>query len=521
MPQSSAQTNALTLGKGTLLSRLLGFVRDAVIAALIGGGGTADALLLAFRIPNTARQLLAEGAFAYVLVPGYRERKELGQNYAWQYIRSLSVALFLLLALVALCGYIFSKPLVFLLAPGFADTPGIHNLAAAFMGLCLLSLPLVAGAAVTSSALMAEGRFHPPAYSSALFNFVIIIAAGIAFAFYGAGHSSAPFILCWGVIAAGIVQWVYQSSFLYRMGFSPIGSFSLAAPETRRSLRALPGSLFGVGGHQANLLAATFLASFLAEGSVSALYFAERLIGFPLGIIGASMGLAALSDLSAIAPEDRSAADYAEKKDLFTKRLIKAGRITLFFALPAAVGTACLAEPLTAVIFGRGEFAASDVARTSNALLAYMAGLPALAFVRPLLAGIGALRDTRAPLKAALLSFGATFAAGIILLAANAPWGPALAVSFGAYVNAALLIRVLKKHGFPPLPSLSWLARALAANAIMAACVIGCSAAFSSNLTKAGTVPLGIAVYFIAAYCMRLEETALLRSITGRLLRRK
>jgi putative peptidoglycan lipid II flippase len=206
----------------------------------------------------------------------------LGQSRAWQDIRSISVASFLILALAALCGYIFSKPLVFVVAPGFIDTPGIHNLATAFMGLCLFSLPFVAGAAVTSSVLMAEGLFHPLAYSSALFNAVIITAAGIAFAFYGAGHAYAPFILCWGVIAAGIVQWVYQSSFLYRMGFSPIGPFSLSAPETTRLSSDSAWLFVRCGGHQANLLAATFLASFLAEGSVISLYFAERLIGFPL-----------------------------------------------------------------------------------------------------------------------------------------------------------------------------------------------------------------------------------------------
>lgn len=526
---SSIQSNALTLGKGTLLSRILGFVRDAAIAALIGSGGTADALLLAFRIPNTARQLLAEGAFAYVLVPGYRERKELGQECAWQYVRSLSIALFLLLSLVALCGYVFSTPLVFLLAPGFTQTPGLQALAATFMGLCLLSLPLVAGAAVTSSALMAEGRFHPPAYSSALFNAVIIAAAGMAYLLYGAGHIHAPYILCWGVIAAGVTQWAYQSAFLHRMGFSPMGPVSLTAPETIRSLRALPGSLFGVGGHQANLLAATFLASFLAEGSVSSLYFAERLIGFPLGIIGASVGLAALSDLAAIAPGDKTAPDYAAKKAVFASRLVKAGRTTLFFAVPAAVGTACLAEPLTAVIFGRGEFDAAAITRTSDALLAYMVGLPALAFIRPLLAGIGATNDTKTPLRAAIAGFGTTFAAGAALLMANAPWGPALAVSAGAYVNAALLVRVLAKRGFSPLPGMVWLVKTLAANAIMAACVAGSAAFFTANLAKAGMVPLGVAAYFLASYCMKIEEAALIgrimenawKSIRRKLLRKQ
>lgn len=512
--------NALIFGKGTFLSRLLGLLRDAAIAALVGGGGTADALLLAFRIPNAARQLLAEGAFAYVLIPGYRAHNATGQTTAWRYIRSVNAALFLLLGAFALLGWIFAKPLVSLLAPGFSNAPEIRGLAVSFMGPCLFALPLMAGAGVASSALMAEGNFRPPAYFSAIFNAVIILTAGIAFALYGAGRAEAPYLLCWGTVLAGAAQWLYQSHFLRRAGFPPLGPVSLTAPETRRSLRALPSSVFGVGGYQANLLAAAFLASFLAEGSVSALYFAERLAGFPLGVIGASVGLAALSDLSAITAKEPGGAEGADKHALFALRLAEAGRITLFFAVPAAVGTACLAEPLTSLLFGRGAFAAGDIARTGTTLLAYVAGLPALAFIRPLLAGSGALRDTRTPFRAAVFALAATLAAGAILLPANAPWAAAFAVSLGSYVNAAVLIRALCKNGYAPLPKPAWLVKVLLANAVMAACVLFPSSLITSNLAKAGTVPLGIAAYYVAARLLRLEEAAIFGSVAKKLLRR-
>lgn len=512
-PDRSPTDNALALGQGTLASRILGFARDAAIAALLGGGWMADALLLSFRLPNFARSLLADGAFAYSLVPAYRSLKDLNPERAWAFVRSMTISLFAIFGFLVLMGAVFSEHVAIILAPGFHDMPAVLGMASGFMALCLLSLPLVSGAAVNSAALMAEGYFNPPAYASAVFNVVVILSVGLAFALFGAGDERAPYVLCAGIIAAGMVQWGYQTFFLRRLGFSPRGPVSFKDPVFTRALRALPRSILGVGGHQVNLLLATLLASFLAEGSISALYFAERLIGFPLGIIGASMGLAALSDLSKIASAFKSkGADsrqdlLAANRALFTERLIKSNRVTLFFALPAAVGTACLAVPLTSVIFGYGEFDNEALLRTSNALLAYIAGLPALALIRPLLAGLGALDDTRAPMRAALAGLLATGGFGAALLFTDAAWGPALAVSLAAWTNAAILMRALVKRGHPPLPGLAWPLKTLGACAVMAVCVITAAGLFPSNLGKTATVPLGVAAYLAAAAILRLEES--------------
>ena len=526
-PGQSSSENALALGQGTLASRMLGFVRDACIAALLGSGWVADALLVAFRLPNFARSLLAEGAFAYTLVPGYQASKMRDPQQAWVFVRSMTLALFVVFGLLVLAGAVFSNHIAIVLAPGFHDMPDILNLASKFMVLCLLSLPLVSGAAVSSAALMVEGFFKPPAYASAVFNVVVILSAGAAFVLFGAGDDRAPYVLCIGVIAAGMVQWVYQIFFLRRLGYSPVGPIALGDPLLVRSLRALPRSILGVSGNNVNLLLAALLASFLAEGSISALYFAERLIGFPLGIIGISVGLAALSDLSAIAAGFKDAKDAARQdllaaaKSLFSERLVKSCRVTFFFALPAAVGTACLAVPLTAVIFGRGEFDADALVRTSNALLAYILGLPALALIRPLLAGLGALEDTKTPMRGALAGLLATGVCGVLLLPAEIPWGPALAVSVAAWVNAAILIRALVKLGHSPLPGLAWPLKTLFACALMAGCVLWTASFFASNLGKAATVPLGIVVYFAAAYLLRLEECALTSRLLMKVFRKR
>lgn len=512
-PRPAGGGEALVLGRGTLVSRALGFVRDAAIAALLGGGWMADAFLLSFRLPNAARVLLAEGAFAYGLVPACRSLYGSDPERAWAFVRSMTLCLFACVGLLALGGAVFSRQIALLLAPGFYAMPDVLGMASGFLALCLLSLPLVASAAVGAAALMAGGRFTPPAYASAVFNAVVLLAAGLAFVLYGAGDARAPYALCGGIMAAGLAQWGCQTVSLRGLGFSPKGPVSFTDPVFTRALRALPKVVLGAGGHQANLLLAALLASFLAEGSISALYFAERLIAFPLGVIGASMGLAALSELAGIAASFPGRAGepgngLAAAKALFTERLGASLRGTLFFALPAAVGTACLAAPLSSVLFGHGEFGGEALPRTANALLAYLAGLPALALSRPLLAGLGALEDARSPMRATLASLLAAGVSGAALLPTGLSWSPALAVSLAAWVNAAFLVRALAKRGHAPLPGFVWVLKALAACAVMAICVLWAASLFASPFAKAAAVPLGVAVYFAAAAVLGLEERA-------------
>lgn len=528
--------NALTLGKGTLVSRILGFARDASIAALVGGGWAADALVLSLRLPNIARTLLTEGALAYSLVPVFRSLLDENTARAWAFVRSMTLALFAVFGFFVIIGVVFPDRIAAVLAPGFLAVPNVLAMASGFMLLCLTSLPLISGAAVISAALIAAGNFWPPAYGAAVFNLVIVLFAGAAFLVFGTGSVAAPYVICIGVIVSGAVLWGYQACFLHRLGFSPAGPVAFSDPVFVRAFRALPRSVFSVSGHHVNVFLAVFLASFLAEGAISSLYFAERLVNFPLGVVGVSMGLATLADLSKIAAsftdadtEENSAAHSAAGPDAFThdaaaagkalfaERLAQSGRVTLYFALPATVGTACLAAPLASVIFGYGEFGNAALARTTAALLAYLTGLPALALARPMLAGLGALGDGKAPMRAALAGLAATAVFGTLSLLSGEAWGPALAVSIAAWVNAAALARMLVKRGFSPLPSPVWLLKVLAACAVMAVCVIWGEGFFSSAIGKIAAVPLGVAVYFAAAPLLRLEEgSGILRAAAAR-----
>ena len=523
--QRSLADKAVTLGKGTLASRVLGFVRDASIAALLGGGWVADALLVAFRLPNIARTLLAEGAFAYTLVPVYGSLRVLDPQRALGFGRTMATTLFVLFCLIALAGALFSDHIALVLAPGFHTMPDVLEMASELMVLCLFSLPLVSGAAVSAAILMAEGHFKVPAYSSMVFNAVIILAAGLAFVFYSAGDSRIPYLLCYGAIVAGITQWGYQAAGLRRAGVSLSGPVAFGDPAVRQSLRTLPQSVFGVGGYHINILLATFLASFLAEGTISSLYFAERLIGFPLGVIGASIGLAALSDLSAMAAPLRAtsgekSASVVAEETLFSERLAKAGRIVLFFALPAAVGTACLALPLTSAIFGHGAFDQNALQQTSRVLLAYLVGLPALAFARPLLAGLAALDDAGSVMRGAFAGFAATGAFGLVLLVTGIPWGPALAVSLAAWTSAAVLTRALIRRGHNPLPGPVWAGKSLVASLVMGACVLWAAGMVSSSFGKVALVPLGVAVYLVTTFALHLEESSFVFHTALRILQK-
>lgn len=513
-PYDSRIPGALELGRGALVSRVLGFARDAAIAALLGGGWAADAFLIAFRLPNFTRRLLAEGAFAYALVPGYQAAKQRGPDSAATFARTVTVVLAGFFLLFSLAGVIFSRPAALVLAPGLAHAPQTLAAAAIFLALCLPYLPMAAGAAVTAATLMAEGSFRAPAYAPALLNVTIIAFAGLAFLVCGPGGDSAAYVLCAGIVAAGAVQWGVQLRALARKGFPLAGPLRFRDRNLGATLRALPPSAFGAAGNQVNILVAAILASFLAEGSISALYFAERLIEFPLGIIGTAVGLATLTNMSRPLPDRSFAGTPAGKNAALQAGLDRAARLALFLSLPAAVGTACLAAPVTALIFGHGEFGAEPLARTSAALLAYTAGLPALAAARPFLAAYGALRDAQTPLKSALLGLAATIVLGGPALFLGAAWALALAVSFAAWINLIHLGHVLARRGVWPVPPAIWLLKTGLANGIMAGCVLWAKSVCATDVAAVLVcIPLGILVYFAAAFALRLEECGPVREL--------
>ena len=520
MPQG-----AVTLGVWTLASRVLGFIRDIAIAALFGGTWMADSFLVAFRLPNLARRLLGEGVFAYTIVPAYitARKSESGQacgDAAAIFARSVILPVVAVFTLVAIAGIAFSHPLVLFLAPGLIARPEALSLTALLMALCLPYLPLTASVAGSASLLLAERRFRPVATAPLVFNCVILASvAGIA-ASNSAATTQSLYILASAVTAAGVAQWLWVSIPLAQHGFSLFGpvafgkathpSIVKVRQQAVAALCAMPGASFAASSAQINILAATILASFLEEGSISALYFAERLIEFPLGILGVSLGLSALTDLadSRFAPnETEQAAATQQRKALFTASVVGIARLTLFLALPAAVGAACLACPITALLFGHGAFTSEAVSATTLAFVAYAPGLPALALSRPLLAATSALGDTRAGTRAATASLALTLILGTVSFLLKTPWGLALAVSLAAWLHVSMLWRALARHGIIPSIGFSWLLRVLTGCALMAVCVLAVQGGLSSSFWRVfAGIPLGFCVYCAAGHLFDVRE---------------
>ena len=470
--RNSSLTNALALGKGTLVSRVLGFVRDALFALALGGGSGADAFLVAFRLPNFLRRLVAEGSLSYAFTPVYlRLAVGRGLRTGFAFARAVLLIMVLAFAVLALCAALSATPLVLALAPGLLNAPQTLHQAAFFLTLCLPYLPLAAGAAVSSGMLMAHGKFRWVALSPVVLNCVLISVCLGAIYVYGYGAPEVGVLLCMGVVLGGAGQWLCQVPDLHRAGFRLRGPLPLWHSLVHRTVRRVPVAAFGASGHQLTILAATIIASFMQEGSISALYFSERLLEFPMTLIGASLGLATLPGLALQARSpDRTA---------FSATLDQAVRMALACSIPAAVGLACIAAPLVSLMFGYGAFGWEAQSLTGKTLAAYCLGLPALTAARPLLSGLNALGDTKATAWNAVASLVMTLGFGAVALIVGARhgvplsvWSVALCVSLAAWGSTFLLFRSLRRNGVRS--ALPWLAviRSLVAAAFMTAVVL-------------------------------------------------
>ena len=442
-----------TLAVGILASRLLGFVRDMLLAYLLGPG--ADPFLVAFRVPNFFRRLLAEGSLG--MAHGAEASRRLlsnGSAAALAFSRAVCLRLFLILLPVTVLLAFLALPLAFLFAPGLA-APALEK-SAMLLRLCLPYLPLCAASAIAFAHASALENFRPQAWSPLFLNCLILLAGGAALLLYPKGISPAVFgsgltgteiLLCLGIVCGGMVQAGVGLRCLRRPAGDAGGKASVALPEVHALLRRLPVSALGAAPQQIHLLAGTMLASFLAPGGISALYFAERLFELPLGLAGVAVGLAALPRLAALA--------VGGNRDDFSRTLSDGIRLSAFFSLPASAGLLALAFPLADLLFGHGAFSQEQVACTAAALRVYALGLPAMCAARPLLAAASALGLERAPLKTACLSLAVLvpmslagmFAAGDNPAMAAA--GLALGLSAGAWANTVLLLRRLRAKAIP------------------------------------------------------------------------
>ena len=451
---------AAAVAVGTLASRVLGFVRDMVLAYVLGPG--ADAFLVAFRVPNFFRRLLAEGSLGMAHGAAVsRQAAANGAAAALAFSRAVSLSVFLLSIPFALALGLAAIPLVFLMAPGFSAYPELLEKAATLLKLSLPYLPLCVVSAIGFSHQAAMGRFAPQAWGSALLNCAVLTAgcAGLLLPpqtlalFSLGGVSGIEPLLCLGVVLGGALQaaLVVRVSGI-RSGFQAaaacIGSSknraAFVTPDVRAVLRSMPATALGAAPHQLHVLGGTVLASFLASGNISALYFAERLFELPLGLAGVAIGIVALPRLAA----------FAERKDLtaFALTLTQGVRLSAFLSFPAAAGLFGLAGPLSLLLFGHGAYGEEEVARTASALQAYSLGLPAMCATRPLLAAVSALGEGRLPLKTAGQSLGVVLLAGFVSIVSDGITGSgvtgiAAGIALGAWVNAWLLLRHVRRQG--------------------------------------------------------------------------
>lgn len=431
----------LTFGSFTMVSRVLGLARDVVIGAVFGPSPAADAFFVAFKIPNFMRRLFAEGAFAHAFVPVLSAQRQEGspaevRDLAARVIGNLA----LVLGVLTVLGVVFAPSLVTVFAPGFVDEPERFGLAAEMLRWTFPYLLLISLTAAAGAVLNTYGSFGPPALAPVLLNLCLIGAA------LGLVHWVEPDILALAlaVFVAGILQLLLQLPFLARRGLLAWPRVDWRHPGVRRVLVLMGPAVFGSSVAQINLLVDTVLASFLMAGSVSWLYFSDRLVELPLGVFGVALGTVILPRLS----HHHAGASVAE----FSNTLDWALRLALLIVLPSTVGLVMLSGPILASLFQYGAFAASDVYAARLSLAAYSFGLAGFVLVKVLAPGFFARQDTRTPVKCAAASMGLNMilsTLGVVLLLDTGVGHAALAgaTAVAAAANAAMLWRGLRRRG--------------------------------------------------------------------------
>ena len=433
--QAQVTRAAGVVGAATLASRIFGFLRDVVIAWFFGAGLAADAFFVAFRIPNLLRRLFAEGALSIAFVPVFTEVIEKqGMDEASSVARSAIRLLTLILTIVTVVGIVAAPVLVWVIAPGFAEDPDKFAVTVRLTRIMFPYILLVGLVALAMGILNPLGHFAAPALAPVLLNLAMI--GGVLFI---SPHMKDPVTgLAIGVVFGGVLQLLLQLPFLAKRGVIFWQRARVYHPVLKKVAILMGPMVFGAAVYQINQLVGTLLASLLPEGSVSYLYYADRLVQFPLGVFAIALATAVLPSLSRQAAAD----DMAALKETFGYAM----RLVFFITLPAMVGLIMLREPIVALLFRRGAFTVDTVRLTAYALLFYAAGLWAFSAVRIVVSIFYALQDTKTPVKIACISVAANIVLSIVLMQYLAHGGLALATSLASMVNLALLLYLLRRR---------------------------------------------------------------------------
>lgn len=489
----------------TLLSRVSGFVRDVLQAQVFGAGPLMDAFVVASRLPNLLRRMFAEGAFSQAFVPVLAEYKSRqGEEATRILIDKMATSLALLLACVTLVGIIAAPLLIYATAAGFAASPDKFDLSVQLLRICFPYIFFISLVSMAAGILNTWGKMGAPAFTPFFLNLSYIIFTLLAVPYFDPPIMA----LAWALFAGGVMQLAFQVPFLLSIKTLPRWNFDLKDSGVRRIYTLMLPALLGVSVTQISLVINTQYQSFMEEGSVSWLYFADRLMEFPSALLGVALGTILLPGLSR---------RFAEANHGEYSRLLDWGlRLTFLLALPAAVGLAMLATPLISTLFQGGAFSAEDVVRTRDALIAYSVGLIGIILVKILAPGFYARQNIKTPVKIALFALVAVQTMNLLFIF----WplqlghsGLALSIGLGACLNAVLLYRGIRDHDiYTPEPGwLAFLLKLGVALYLMAGALwftVGDPEHWfaMTRLMRAvwlfGLVGLGAAVYFAALWLM-------------------
>ncbi|MDO6460581.1 murein biosynthesis integral membrane protein MurJ [Granulosicoccaceae sp. 1_MG-2023] len=453
----------------TLLSRILGFVRDQVFGIVFGSGIYTDAFLAAFKIPNFMRRLFAEGAFAQAFVPVFTEYKETRSKAELEDLTAhVSGTLGGVLLLVTCIGMLAAPLLILLFAPGFTDNLRF-DLASGMLQITFPYLFFVSLVAFAGSVLNSFGLFAIPAATPAILNICMIAAALLL-----APHMDIPIeAMAWGVFFAGLAQLLFQLPYLKRLGLLRRPRWGWRHPGVKKVFKLMLPGIFGSSVAQINLLLDTVIASFLATGTLGWLYFADRLLEFPLGLFGIAIATVILPRLSA---------EHARQStEHFRQTLDWAIRLAITIALPAALGLMLLARPIISTLFEYGAFTAHDAQMSTVALAAYALGLPAFILIKILAPGYFARQDTKTPVRIGVIAMVSNMVYNLILVIpmvmlgfATPHLGLAIATVMSGWQQVFMLYRGLQRDDVYRISAanLRWLRRCLLPLLAMGAVIV-------------------------------------------------
>ncbi|MFK7914143.1 MAG: murein biosynthesis integral membrane protein MurJ [Pseudomonadales bacterium] len=492
----------------TMLSRISGFVRDVVLSYFFGASYAADAFFVAFRIPNFFRRLFAEGAFSQAFVPVLARYRQRPLHELQKFVGHIFGNLGLALLVVMLVGWLTADYLILLFAPGFQDDPARYNLAVELVRITLPYLGLISLVAFASAILHAHDRFAVPAFTPVLLNLCLISAALIGIqlqASEGGEVGGAVIALGWGVLAAGALQLVFQLPSLQRLKMIQAPKPDLKDEGVRDVGRLLVPAVFAASVAQINTLVDTILASTLITGSISWLYYSDRLMELPIGLVAVTLGTILLPNLSSLAARNDAAA--------FQRTLDWGIRMALILTVPAAVSLYLLSLPIFATIFMHGALTPTDAVMAGISLQAFSVGLIGWVLVKVLAPGYFAHKDTRTPFRIGVAAVALNIVLNLVLFSWMGHLGLALATSASGLLNAGLLYRGLVRNGRyrPGLPVLLAALRTVGAALPMIAVLLWLtpadgywlSASVSDRvLTLSGLIALGATAFLLTLFVL-------------------